>query len=251
MQFRAAFLKMLFMTILLSAFVLGCPDSEEKMRSRIPITSSGQPGSTVILACAQKENGQLRIVPDHSECRPSEDPVVWNAAGPAGQTGPAGPQGPPGADCQPVQYQLVGFSSGAAQGSSGILHLSSLCQASYPGSRICTSEEVARSVEFPAFTSPGVSPITQGWVMPTSVGGRGMHMGYDTTTGLQTDTQDLTCNGWAGTGSSSSLSGANGLTVTDRGQFKITDCSISGKVACCAPINVETQAAAPGPPKKQ
>ena len=249
---RPVILKMLSIIILLSVFLTACPDSEEKTKqSQIPITSSGQPGSTVILACAKKENGQLRIVADHSECRPSEDPVAWNSAGPAGPTGPAGPQGPQGSDCQPVQYQFVGFSAGASRGSSGVLELSTLCQATYPGSRMCTSEEVAKSVTFPAFTSSGVNPIHRGWVMPTSIGGRGMNFGYDITTGLQTDTQNLTCNGWAGTGSSSSLSGATGLTVTDRGQFRVEVCSNAAKVACCAPIKVEEQSATPGLPKSQ
>jgi len=231
---------MLSIIVLLSVFAAACSDSEEtSKRSRPQIASSTQPASTVILACAKKENGQLRIVADHSECRPSEDPISWNAEGPAGPAGPAGPQGPQGSDCKPVQYQLVGFSAGASQGSSGVLHLSTLCQATYPGSRMCTADEVVKSVTFPAITSSALNPGPQGWVMPTSIGGRGMNMGYDITTGLQTDTQDLTCNGWSGTGSSSSLSGATGLTITDRGQFRVVACSNSAMVACCAPIKVE------------
>ncbi len=44
----------------------------------------------IIYGCYQKNNGQLRIVNDASECRPSEKFIQWNEAG------PAGPQGVPG-----------------------------------------------------------------------------------------------------------------------------------------------------------
>jgi hypothetical protein len=241
---------MLSIIILLSVFVAACSDSEEtSKRGRIPIVSSTQPASTVILACAKKENGQLRIVADHSECRPSEDPIAWNAAGPAGPTGPAGPQGPQGSDCQPVQYQLVGFSAGASRGSSGVLQLSTLCQATYPESRICTADEVVKSVTFPTITSSATSPGLQGWVMPTSIGGRGMNMGYDITTGLQNDTENLTCNGWSETGSTSSLTSEGGLAVSDRGQFRVVACSNALKVACCAPIKIEGLRSTPSLPK--
>lgn len=51
----------------------------------------------IIYGCYQKNNGQLRIVKDASECRPSEVFIQWNKAGPAGPTGPAGPKGDTGA----------------------------------------------------------------------------------------------------------------------------------------------------------
>ncbi len=53
----------------------------------------------VINACAQKNDGQLRIVSPGGPCRSSEDPVQWNIEGqqgPPGQEGPVGPQGDPG-----------------------------------------------------------------------------------------------------------------------------------------------------------
>lgn len=40
-----------------------------------------------IYACAQKTNGQLRVIDAGEQCRPSEVPLSWNAVG---------PQGPPG-----------------------------------------------------------------------------------------------------------------------------------------------------------
>ena len=53
-------------------------------------------GST-ITACAQKNNGQLRLVQSAGECRPSEIAVQWNGAGVQGPQGPVGPTGPTGA----------------------------------------------------------------------------------------------------------------------------------------------------------
>lgn len=49
-----------------------------------------------IEACAQKENGQLRVVADSAACHPSETALEWNAEGPPGPAGPQGLQGPPG-----------------------------------------------------------------------------------------------------------------------------------------------------------
>jgi hypothetical protein len=57
----------------------------------------------MIYGCYEKGNGQLRIVRDDSECRPSEVFIQWNEvgqqgpAGPKGDTGTQGPQGLPGA----------------------------------------------------------------------------------------------------------------------------------------------------------
>jgi hypothetical protein len=51
----------------------------------------------VIYACYKKVNGQLRIVKDFGQCRPSELPISWNQMGPPGPPGPEGPPGPAGA----------------------------------------------------------------------------------------------------------------------------------------------------------
>ena len=59
--------------------------------------------ATVITACAQKNQGQLRLIGAGDRCNPSEVAVQWSVAGPAGpqglkgDRGEAGPAGAPGA----------------------------------------------------------------------------------------------------------------------------------------------------------
>ncbi len=57
-------------------------------------TASG--AGTTIFACAQQQQGMLRVVSDPSQCRPSEVPISWNVQGPPGPRGPVGPTGPQG-----------------------------------------------------------------------------------------------------------------------------------------------------------
>jgi hypothetical protein len=51
----------------------------------------------VIHGCYKKNNGQLRIVNNPSQCNPSEVPISWNQVGLQGPEGPQGEPGPPGA----------------------------------------------------------------------------------------------------------------------------------------------------------
>src|SRR5579884_2599454 len=54
--------------------------------------------TSVIQACSNKTNGDLRIVTNNqTDCRTSETPVAWNVVGPQGPTGPQGPKGDTGA----------------------------------------------------------------------------------------------------------------------------------------------------------
>lgn len=52
--------------------------------------------NNIVYACYQKENGQLRKVSGPNQCRPSELPISWSAAGAPGPQGPQGIQGPKG-----------------------------------------------------------------------------------------------------------------------------------------------------------
>ena len=50
----------------------------------------------LIHACVQRRSGATRIVRAGEACRPFEQLVVWNVAGPQGPAGPQGAEGPPG-----------------------------------------------------------------------------------------------------------------------------------------------------------
>ena len=50
----------------------------------------------LIHACVQRRTGDTRIVRAGEACRPFEQLVVWNVAGPPGPIGPQGPAGPQG-----------------------------------------------------------------------------------------------------------------------------------------------------------
>jgi hypothetical protein len=49
--------------------------------------------TSVINACTNDKNGELRMVDAAGACRRKESPVSWNVQGPQGDVGPAGPQG--------------------------------------------------------------------------------------------------------------------------------------------------------------
>jgi hypothetical protein len=54
------------------------------------------PATGVIYAAYQKETGNLRIISNPNDARPSEQVIAWNIQGEPGPQGPPGPAGPPG-----------------------------------------------------------------------------------------------------------------------------------------------------------
>ena len=83
---------------------------------------------TVIVACVNPGNGNLRLVDPSVPCHSNETRVQWNVTGPAGPQGPAGPPGTNGTNgvdaggppfiwvCTPVNY-------GNAERSDATLHV--------------------------------------------------------------------------------------------------------------------------------
>lgn len=59
------------------------------------------PAPTVINACYNRNNGNVRIVPASSDCRNPEIAIFWNAQGAPGPQGPAGPPGATGSSGAP------------------------------------------------------------------------------------------------------------------------------------------------------
>ncbi|HVW33429.1 MAG TPA: hypothetical protein VHL53_12885 [Acidimicrobiia bacterium] len=60
------------------------------------VTAADDHSSAPILACADRHNGQLRVLGAGDHCHPGEDQLAWNRSGPAGAAGVAGPKGEQG-----------------------------------------------------------------------------------------------------------------------------------------------------------
>jgi len=90
-----------------------------------PIARLAADSSTVLEACVNPGNGDLRLVESGQACHNNENRVEWNVTGPAGPPGPQGspgPQGPPGPSsggppftwvCTPAHYPLSGSNTAA------------------------------------------------------------------------------------------------------------------------------------------
>ncbi len=124
-------------------------------------------------------------------------------------------------------FQLVGFTSQRLVGTAGVLAFTLACQSAFPGSRMCSSEEIVQTVTVPSGLSGGA------WVRPTfqpiaTQDDRGYAIAADIS-GLAAFPTSLTCTGW-------SLPFYHGLSVTAAGQFSTSLCEESRAVACCAPV---------------
>jgi hypothetical protein len=207
-------------------FAPACAQTE-----RTTFTLPAEIGEGTIHACAQKENGQLRVVEGPEDCRPSEIALSWN-------DDDVEPPAPPiVVRCCDKKHQLVGFSERAVAGGKGLLHFTLACQETFAESRICTSTEVAETEQLPAEVAEPVStPAPFAWVRPTAIAGRGANIGFETIVGLQGDVEDMSCEGWFDSSPSSSLSSGSGLSVNRHGQFNLSSCGAPLKVACCAII---------------
>ncbi len=96
-----------------SVFVLACaavlvvpnaltapPLASDLEASNATSPSALPPPTTVLVACVNRTNGNMRVVDAATTCHNNENKVQWNVAGPAGPAGPqgaAGPVGPVGA----------------------------------------------------------------------------------------------------------------------------------------------------------
>ena len=76
------------------------------------VTASAPPPPTVLEACVNPGNGNMRLVGASTACHNNETRVSWNAEGPAGPVGPAGPAGPTGAQGPAGQDGADGASAG-------------------------------------------------------------------------------------------------------------------------------------------
>ncbi len=124
------------------------------------------------------------------------------------------PLPPPTGPSQPTaseELQLVGFTAQAFPGNLGILNYALACQELFPNSRMCTMQEVNRTLRVPA---PVIGP-THAWVRDA------------------TAPPPANCNAWT-SGASSHLGMAIGLG-SSYGGCGLFGCDSLFAVACCAP----------------
>src|SRR5262245_43131774 len=80
--------------------LFGCDPSSGTTSTKPAAQTSSSIGTsssvTVINACYNNSNGDLRRVSSPSDCRSPETPISWNQQGPAGPSGPPGANGAPG-----------------------------------------------------------------------------------------------------------------------------------------------------------
>ena len=132
----------------------------------------------------------------------------------------------------PVVFQ--GFSDGTMNGAQGVLTMTQACDASYQGSRMCTTTEFRDS----PFNSTAGNLDTNAWINPVVIGiGSGSGGGSPAYGALEVvsgvileDPQYTTCRGWRATN-------REGTAVTPTGQIIVGDsavgCSNEYRVACC------------------
>lgn len=123
---------------------------------------------------------------------------------------------------EPLEY--IGVTTAKYSGNTGLLGFHEACDAEFPDSQFCTTEDILRSGTVP----PG-STSTRQWVHPTLLFGLGT-LAVDISSVTSADPYGvLTCQGW--TTNVGSFSG----TIINQGGGAITNfpCSASLSVACC------------------
>ena len=122
-----------------------------------------------------------------------------------------------------VLPQYVGNSSGLSKGGAGIRALSGLCESTYNNSRMCTTEEYIKTINFPSEI-----PNIDAWISPTFIGVSEDRYYFDKSTGLSQRYNAPNCIGF------SSISTIFvGVTVSETGRFETGFCSDDKPIACC------------------
>ena len=118
--------------------------------------------------------------------------------------------------------ELVGFTIATTVGGIGLFGMTKLCQAEYVGSRMCTSEEIMKSINIPELPSDSYA-----WVQPVIIS-TDSSRNYIDLSGIKG--YQITCNNWSIGNASNSGFGVNHI-----GQFIRPSCNEIIPVACCAP----------------
>ena len=121
------------------------------------------------------------------------------------------------------RFQLVGFTTTTHLGNTGVLGFTAACQAEFPESRMCSSQEILSTTVLPSSLSG------KAWVQPTILPGDVNNV-IDAS-GVRSNVFGISCDGW-------STIGFTGLTVDGGGSFNssLAACVIPRSVSCCAVV---------------
>ena len=121
--------------------------------------------------------------------------------------------------------ELVGFTTATTTPNVGLFALTQLCQAEYLDSRMCTTEEVMKTVNIPVLPDDTVA-----WIQPIIVSQYNEVVRDISGIGLRTGSSYLSCAGW-----SVSYLGDYSLNISNLGIIGYSSCANTHPVACCAP----------------
>ena len=117
----------------------------------------------------------------------------------------------------PIEFQLIGFSAKAVDGNHGVLNMTRACHGSFPGSRMCTVEEIDRTVNVPD---------------PPHLGHAWIQIGSTPQRGRIDD-----CAGWrSNSAKDKAVTIELGSESGCYGGYVTRSCNELLSVACCAPI---------------
>ena len=126
--------------------------------------------------------------------------------------------------------QFVGNSATSLDGSNGIRTMTELCQVTYAGSRMCSTEEYAKTITFPTMGS-----ASSAWVRPSKVITASLSNDYEASDFFagagNTSVKGLNCSGWSNNNGGSSED--SGLVVNEKGAFGQSRCNATLPVSCC------------------
>jgi len=127
-------------------------------------------------------------------------------------------------------YQFAGVTEQILGGGAGLTFAAYYCNSNFPGSRMCTSDEVLKSGNI----ANSNQPHDYAWVRPSyePVGSYGGFWGLDIT-GIEFDPDhgSLSCDGMT----SYSVDDF-GLAIMPAKGFRVLTCDQGAHVACCAPV---------------
>lgn len=203
-----------------------------------------------ISACLELKEGKLYNVhfgpTTKAPCKKGDAPISWNQEGPQGPKGDPGIDGKNGAQGLPGRdglngapgapgssastFQFVGETMSTFSGERGIITLNQACDAELPGSRMCTAEEIIKTVNPPSLIIETPFSRIGAWVISVIPGdGTILRKGGGN------------CNGWVSASPSLSgqiIFGSKFPPFDQNGSFTVEQCHIERRVACCSlPVN--------------